>query len=130
MPSVERASHLQTAILWEATGEFDDYGTPLISPNGDEISCRWENAKIDPLMIDGEMTDIDAEVFTDRAIPIGSNLWLGGFEDIPGSGTGTDQQPDADVMRVVRCDSIPDIKNRITEYEVFLKKLKDTLGPS
>jgi hypothetical protein len=121
MPQPERASLLQCAVLWahEKAGGNDQFGQPLLGAPV-QIPVRWENTKREFARPDGTTVTFDAQVFTDRFVRPYSVLWLGRLKDLP---AGTDfHAAKHELFRVTACDGIPDIRNRIGEYELLLAR--------
>lgn len=119
MPAHERRDRYQTAVLWEATGAFDDFAVPVVSAPV-EVQVRWKDGQSEALSPDGQTITLDGTAVVDRFIPIGSRMWLGTLNDWyynPGSGGDDDQ------VRTVKTSSgVPDIKNRNVAYKVGLMR--------
>lgn len=129
MPAFETMDLHQTAVLWTKEGT-DDYGQPLRSATGEEISVRWETGRRQGLDGQGSVVAHDASVVVDRLVGIGSLMWLGTFDDLPGTGTPNLRTPDSDVMEVVDYYETPDIKNRNIRRVVKLIRHSDTIPDS
>lgn len=124
MPALEQMDRNQIALLWVRTGT-DDYGEHQVANEAVEISVRWNNKKHIVSLANGTPVTIDALVITDREIEVGSAMWLGSLDDLPGTGTGSN--PETDLMEVVYCNVTKDLKGRNTRYSVGLKFSKDSL---
>lgn len=112
------------AVYWARIGT-DRTGQPTTTNVAAEIRCRWDDTVRTVLGPDGNPLAIDATVGgLDRAIPVGSLMWKGRLEDMP----GTSQTPAQDVMRVVSYEETPDIRGRNAYREVRLSRTKDVLG--
>lgn len=123
MPDQETAGLLWKAVLWPLSG-FDDQGQPTEGA-AVELDARWVQDQREVLAPDGSVVAIDATVIVDRDIRIGSKMWQGSLDDLPG--TGTAYLPDTDVMEVVTFAKVPDAKGRTYYREVGLKRSRDTL---
>jgi hypothetical protein len=89
------------------------------------VRCRWERTKREKARPDGTVLTLDSMVFTTRFVKPYSWMWQGALRDLP---AGTDfSTTTPELYRVVSCDGIPDIRNRVTEYEVSLQRASDTL---
>lgn len=119
MPAFERRDRYQTAVLWQATGSFDNYAVPIVTPPV-EVQVRWKGGQSEAVGPDGQTITLDATAVVDRLIPIGSRMWLGTLRQwysAPGSG-GEDNQ----VSEVKTCSGTPDIKDRNVAYKVGLMR--------
>lgn len=124
MPQPERSYRRQDAVLWEASGNVDSYGVPLLEAPVD-IKVRWNKVRAQARDQAGNPTNIDATVVVDRVVPVGSRMWLGTHEDFLGTGSsgGT-----TEVMEVVRYEETPDVKARASRKMVYLARYKDAQG--
>lgn len=124
MPAPELIGRYQSAVLWPITSR-DGYGQPVVDrDNPVELRVRWDGTRVERVDRDGNTIVIDATVITDRSIAIGSLLWQGSLDDLPGTGL----VPEEDVMVVKFSDDQPDLKNRHVAHSVMLMKFKDTLS--
>ena len=71
----------------------------------------------------GNTVAIDAEVVTVEDVPVGSVMWLGGLDDLP----GTAMVPEEDAMQVITVPVTPDIKGRFKSRTLMLMRMKDTM---
>src|SRR5688572_9870118 len=94
----------QKAVLWPFAGN-DKHGQPVVSAEAVEIDVRWNQEKSEATDPNGNTVSLDATVAADRAIKIGSMLWLGCFADIP----GTSGVPDEGIMQVRTYSNAADI---------------------
>lgn len=119
MPAFERRDRYQTAVLWEATGAFDDYANALVgSPV--QIQLKWKDEHTESVGPDGQTVTLDATAIVDRLIPIGSRLWPGTLAEWYGQpGSGGDDSG----VRVVKTYKIAvDIKARNRRYSLGLMR--------
>jgi hypothetical protein len=122
MPAIESGARYQDAVYWKASG-IDRYGRETV----DEpipIKLRFELTKTRAPDMRGNLTGYDAQAVVDREMPIGSLLWLGDIDSLP----GTALVPETDVMVVASMVSIPDIKGRRFHLTAMLNRRGDTLG--
>lgn len=125
MPSIEVASLYQEAVLWPLIG-YNLYGEPVV---GDpvQIPVRWENKRTMWTDPKGDSVILDATVFVAESVPVLSRMWLGSIEDWVGTAfVGTGTAVDDEIMQVLSCDSIPDIKGRIVGRVLGLMRLRAT----
>jgi hypothetical protein len=123
MPDVGRSSLYQVAVVWEA-GAPDAFGQPTVGAPC-QVRCRWERTKREKPRPDGTVLTLDSMVFTTRFVKPYSWMWQGALRDLPAGTDFSTTMPE--LYRVVSCDGIPDLRNRITEYEVSLQRASDTL---
>ncbi len=123
--SMETKSLYQWAVLWEQDG-VDEYGRLVVSPEPSEIKCRWENTRRQGTDERGNPVGIDAQVTVARDVPVGSAMWLGKLDDLP----GTAYVPEADVMKVVSQTTTPDIKARHSMRVLSLSRSAEALPPT
>lgn len=126
MPRIELAILRQTAVLWPKAG-IDSYGQPIVKDTPCEIRCRWEETRTESLDPDGNTIMLDASVYVDRRIEVGSILWLGLLEEWQGSTNATDRVTPSRLMEVKTYKEIPDDKGRSSKKWVGLVRYKDTL---
>lgn len=78
--SFERQDLDEYAVLWPFA-RYDSYGNPTVgSPV--EIRCSWEWRRHEVTDSEGNSIMVDAAVFVDRDIAIGSRMWLGRLADV------------------------------------------------
>jgi len=121
MPDIESAWRYQKAVLYMANG-YDNYGNPKVDA-GIDINVRWEDVTSETVDAKGNTVSIDAVVVVDREIAIGSILWKGRLEDIPGT-TGV---PDGDLRQVIKYSEIPDTKAQYFRRLVYCMRFKESL---
>lgn len=117
MPPIEQATLHHVAVLWTASGTFDNYGNPTVS-DPVEIQCNWKYNRGDRNNPKGGSNTVGATVIVAQSVPIGSKLWLGELEDWYGS-AGSGGQDD-DVMTVTSFDWCQDIRGVETMYTLQL----------
>lgn len=131
MPAFETMDRRQYALLWERSGT-NSYGEPTVSvgvelnPTVSDGGVRWVHKSqlmLDPL---GNTIQVDATVVVNRDVEIGSIMWEGGLDDVPGTGT-SGAPPDGQLMEVVTKDRATDLKNRYTRRTLGLKRFNGTL---
>ena len=121
MPHPEISGLHQKAVLWPATGKYDDYGQPKIG-TAEEIKVRWLKRNTEVLDRDGNMINVDATAVVDKEVAIGSQMWLGALADwlATGSGSTTNQ-----VMQVKSYRETPDIGKKAYMRRVGLLRIKE-----
>jgi hypothetical protein len=118
MPPLEQMDRHQKVLLWEASGESDDYGEPFVADEPEEIEVR--------LVWSDQGDSQAATLITDREIPVDSRVWEGGYDDLP----GTAAIPESDWMIVTDSAPTKDIKGRNVRYEHKLAWYKDEPDPT
>jgi len=118
MPSLASSGRHQKAVLWAATGNFDNEGDALIS-SPVEITVRWEEVLEEAVDPNGNTVAVDAKITVDRVITVGSILWLGELIDLP--------SPPTELKQVIGRNHIPGIKSRQTYRSLMLMRYSDTL---
>lgn len=143
MPAPEHDNRRQKAVLWTRKGVNRQGQLKLNSPA--EIIVRWKWVKREIVDRQGNTVAIDAEVVTVQDIPVGSVLWLGSVDDLPGGAPswsdawgdswsdawGSEEAggglPTEDVMQVITAPTTPDIKGRFKMRTLMLMRMKDTM---
>ena len=129
MPPPETFHRHQRMLMWEKVRN-NRYGDPIVT-DPIELMVRWEDGQKDMRKPDGTYVTVDATVVVDRAVPVGSNVWLApnklysALEQYLGSGSGNE---DHDMMQVVIYDYTPDIKNRVTRRVLGVARFKEDLA--
>lgn len=121
MPSQEYSHQYDDAILWVFAGR-DAYNEPTVS-SPVEVRLRWDDKSSEVIAPDGTVVKADATVITSRDVPIGSILWKGTLEDIP----GTSFTPTSGLMYSVSQDYKKDVKARATARTVGLMRFNNQL---
>lgn len=119
MPGFEQRDRYQVALLWAATGAFDDFAVPVVAAPV-EIRVRWVDGQSESLDPDGQTVSLDGTAVVNQFVPIGSRMWLGTLDQwyaAPGSGGDDDQ-----VREVKTYNGVPDIKVRNLRYKLGLMK--------
>lgn len=105
----------QTCVHWEKSGT-DSRGRPTYE-DPVELECRWSGQVIAYVNVQGEEKMSNAIAFVD-GVSVGDVLYLGELDD-----SGLDQDDplkNSEAWRVERVDTIPNLKNSITWYKVYL----------
>lgn len=123
MPTLEQLDRYQKAVYWPYVST-DDYGEAVVGV-AQELTVRWVNRRREVLDANGNTVSIDATVITDREIAIGSRMWLGSIDDLPG--TGSADPPTSNIMTVVAYNKTPSLLARETHHEVLLSRDTNTL---
>lgn len=121
--SVETTARHQWAVLWAASG-LDTHGRQTVEPPV-EIQVRWKHTQRMGSDARGNPVSIDAQVVVAQDVPMGSVMWEGKLDDLP----GTSYVPESDVMEVVGQDTVPDIKGRNVHRVLSLSRSSDSLPP-
>lgn len=121
MPAPEHDNRRQKAVLWTRKGVNRQGQVTLNDP--DEIMVRWKWVKREMVDRQGNTVAIDAEVVTVADVLIGSVMWLGELDDLP----GTALMPEQDTMMVITAPTTPDIKGRFKARTLMLMRIKDTM---
>ncbi len=108
------------ALLWMATGEFDDQGQMMVADDPVELKVRWLESLQEQIGPQGTMRIRIATVVVDRDIPPSSRMWRGRLIDWLGTGSGDDSSHDSEVMEVVSSNDYPDLKGRLARKTVTL----------
>lgn len=124
MPALETHDRYQDAVLWVRTGQ-DFHGRPLLADPID-LKVRWVPTKREVQDAHGNTIAIDAVAVVDRNIVVGSLMWLGRIEELPGTEPGAIP---TDVMYVVTAPETSDLKNRFVRRTVNLARYSDSLPP-
>lgn len=118
MPPLERTDLRQRAVLWPAIGR-DRFGQSTVgSPV--EIRVRWLDTQTSMLDAQGNTVTIDATAIVEQDIPLGSQMWLGTLNNLPGTGL----VPERGLMEVKKVDGGLDLKARNVRRTVGLIRVK------
>ena len=120
MPRPERSHRFQDAVYWPFTGR-DEYGEATRGAPV-AIKVRWTYVRRMTRNAQGMPITTDATIDVDRLIAAESLMWLGRLADFVDDGNQV-------VMEVLVCDVVPDMRNRITDYEVGAAFYKRNLPP-
>lgn len=105
----------QVCIHWQRIGTTS-YGQPTWA-NPVDLACRWSDQVVKYVNAQGEEKVSNAVVFVD-GVGVGDVLMLGSVSD-----TGLNESSplqNSDAWEVKRVDSIPNLKNTVTWYKVYL----------
>lgn len=105
----------QYAVLYAAT-DYDEQGNPTVSA-GTEIRCRWEDGRREITQPDGTIIAVEAEVFVNQSITVGSILWKGRLSESPSSA----------FKIVVAYGEVPNTKAKRYDRFVLVARYGDTL---
>lgn len=125
MPPLETADRHQTAQYWARIG-VDRNGRVLVADEPVELQVRWVNKRREALNAKNERIAVDVTIVTDRELEIGSILWLGEQDDF-GTGTGTDDFPQTDLVQVMAMDKTTSLCNKFTRYEALCVRYTNLL---
>lgn len=124
MPFHGYANRTDVIVCWPVVGTAAN-GQPVVSDVAEERECWWDSTTRTVTGPDGEPRAVDATVGgLETELPVGSAVWKGTIEDIPGTG----QVPTQDVMRVLTSTEERDVRGRSSAWVVTLYRAKDALG--
>lgn len=126
MPAQELAFRRQVATLWERNG-VDAYGRPTYATPV-EVCVRWDDVYRNVRKANGDTVTVEAIITADRNVPIGSAVWLGSYEDLPGTGSAS-TTPEDSSHEIYAVDVTPDIKGRVYHYKWQLMR-RNALRPT
>lgn len=118
MPPVETFERRQKAQYWACSGR-DGHGDPTVSA-AITLTVRWEWGRQEGIDAQGNTIALDATVFLDREITIGSVMWRGTAAELAAT-------PSPTYYIVTDYKETPDLKNRNFRREVSLMRLGNTL---
>lgn len=127
MPSMEQMDRNQKAIYWPATST-NNHGQQIISTAATarkELDVRWVPVKREVKAPNSRTQAIDVEIVADRALAMGSILWLGSVDDLPSDGI-----PTSGLFEIVLDGTTVDLKARHTRYEYSLSRFQGVLPTS
>lgn len=122
MPFHGHAGFVHRATLWPRVGT-DRNGRPVVSNSPVGIDCRWDFTRRSVMGTEGVPVSVDATVSVDREIPVGSAMWKGDPNDLPGTG----RTPEIDVYEVVTYEQDDDWRGADTYREVTLARTGNSL---
>jgi hypothetical protein len=125
MPPLESLDRYESALLWEATGESNDNGDPLVSPTPVEIRVRIVykmRQSVDP---NGNVIGVDAMMHANREIAVGSRVWEGSLSEWVGTGSS---EPAVRVLYVSTDETALDIKGRFRRYQYGMTRHMATIN--
>jgi hypothetical protein len=124
MPAFETMDLYGRALLWEFR-RWNDAAEPVVAADPEEIAVRWVNKKYEVLNAKTQTQALDAQVVTDRFVPLESIIWhapdptVSALEQWNGTGSGSANARDDELMQVKVFNSSDDVKGRF---------LRTTLG--
>ena len=107
----------QSVVCWERAGT-DEYGEPTVS-DPISLTVRWERGLAQEIRPSSNPTAIDATLWVDRDLEIGSMVRIGSLLDLPGTAD--------EILEVVEMQTIPDIKGRAYERVALCRRYRDML---
>lgn len=84
------------ASLWRRIGT-DANSRPVVASEVEGIDCRWDDTQRIVHGTDGQPRTVDATAVVPVDVPIGSAMWRGDPDDLPGTG----RTPERDVFEVI-----------------------------
>jgi hypothetical protein len=120
MPPLGKRALRQPAVFWLAESGTDDFGEPVVS-EPIELTVRWEFTRKEMMGPGNTPVALEAIVYVDRILPIGSNAWRGNLLD------WNDEFED-EILYVMGVAEVPDIKGRAYEWIAYLSRLKSSLA--
>lgn len=126
MPAFETMDRVHTAVLWPATGK-NELGQYVVGSPVQDIKVQWDDRRNEMLDNQGNVVSVDATVFSNRDIPMGSIMRKGSYSDWMGTGSGADL---TDLMQVKMVQITDDLKGRNRVYFYGLMRYTDTLPTS
>lgn len=119
MTRPEMTGRYQKALMWPVIGT-DRYGQVRVGAPV-ELRVRWDWGRKEVLGQDGSSQSADATVIVDRRIQVGSLMWLGGLNDLP----GTAQMAETDIMQVITYKGVKDVKGRSEAHSVDVMRFHE-----
>jgi len=121
MPAVEVVDFIHYAVLWRKAGS-DRFGKPITS-NPVEIRCRWIETRKEKTDAQGNTVTIDAQVYINTDITVGSLMWKGRLSEL----LGTASPMSGNIMQVISFNRTPDLKGRNHRSMASVSRYMDTL---
>lgn len=121
MPPLERMDLTETIAVWEFAGVNEFGETQVTEPI--DLAARWVDAKRRSGGVDTNEIAYDASIVTTNDLLIGSIVWRGSVDSIP----GTSEVPESDLFEVVDRKIANDLKGRNTRYEMRLARFNNAL---
>lgn len=118
MPGPESNCREQVAVLWQASGNVDEYGKAKVKLP-EEVEVRFRNKRVRTGDPKGNQVTYDASVVTEETYPIDSILWVGEMKDLPDEPTP--------LYQIKEYGEVSDVKGRETNYTAMLMRFTDTL---
>jgi len=120
MPPLELMDRPTEIIAWEYQGR-DSYGEIKVSDDPLSLKVRWIPKRRELRDANDNIVVIDVSVIADRELPIGTIIWRGDLDDLP----GTQEFPETNVYQIVVVNTANDIKGRNTRYELMASRYKN-----
>lgn len=132
MPDLEEADLIEHCVVYALVGR-DQQSEPILRYPV-QYACRWvDTSTLRTRGISGggggEPASYDAQVaigVEDDVIPVGSVLWCGRLDQIPG--TADPPEPTTDTFIVVRSKSSKDVWGDRRRTELMLSRHKGSIG--
>ena len=123
MPQQEYTHRPHAALLFAADDVGED-GQPRVLPPI-QIQVRWSTKRREIQDKQGNTIVLDASAVVGKRIKVGSNMWLGTLSDWAGtgSGSGSANLQDSELMEVKYYNETFDVKGRAKFREVGLMRL-------
>lgn len=115
MPPLETMDRMQRAQVWRRNG-VDRQGRFTVADEPDAIMVRWVDKQRERLSPKNERIGVDVTIVSDEVLRVGDILWKGDRDEW-GTGTGTDDFPDTDLVQVMAMDVTTSICGKFTRYE-------------
>lgn len=118
MPPIETVDRYTKIVIWEATGEVDNYSRPIVQ-GPREITVRWLPVSRQGTDAQGNGVSISVELMLDQIIPENTIAWKGLLSALPDAPT--------DLFVVVSHEEADDLKARFIQYSASLTRYRDSL---
>ena len=123
MPFHGYQGRTQFAVYWARVGS-DRFGQPTVSDVALEVMVRWDGQTRTVFGPNGDPITLDATIGGWTFDPaIGSMVWPGRLDDLPGTG----QRPTTDLFRIVGVNVTPDVRGRSQYREANAVRISDEL---
>lgn len=124
MPPLEQMDRYDTVVVWPKTGS-DRYDDPVLG-TAVEVLVRFNRKRRDVLRPDGTVLTLDGDLVADRDLAVGSLLYDGDADSLPGTGTGT---PDGDygLYQVVDVERTRSICGKYTFWGWMVQRYMGTI---
>lgn len=109
----------QKAVYWSFAG-LDQYGNPTVN-SAIELSVRWEYGIAQEIKPNTDPQAVDATVWVDREVPLGSMLRKGKLSEL-----GAVDTPDK-ILEVIEYQEIPSVQATMFERIVLVRRFAETL---
>lgn len=132
MPPPFRKNLPHRALYWriaEGAQRTDAYGEVQVHQPV-ELRVRWETIRAESVNFEAQGATVayQATVTVPQEVTIDSLMWLGGFDDWYGTGTGGDEDGlGGNLHQVKGYEEVPDTKGRDAERTAKLIRYRDAL---